>query len=233
MRPDTSTAKSASPHKRRLLPLLLGGLLIAGFAAVFSWWQHYKTTPAYSLALLVDAAQRNDAAALDRIIDMDKVVDNFVPEVAQQATGGYASNVATLLRRQVQSLAPGVMATVKQIIRDEIRQQIQELAAYSAAKPFLLTAIAMPYAVNITENGDTAKATMNTKDHQVELRMERYADGHWRIISLRDDMLAARIVDNIVKALPGTGSQLEQEIRKQLRGKLPVTPPDFPLFSDK
>ena len=219
-------------HKRRWLGLILGGLLITGFAAVFIWWQHYKTTPAYSLALLVDAAQRNDSAAFDRIIDMEKVIDNFVPHLAQRATGGLASDLATSLRTQLQSLAPGVMSSVKQLISDEIRKRIDEVAAHSGAKPFLLTALAMPYIVNITKNGDMAKATINTDDYQLELLMERSESGAWRVISMRDDALAARIFNDILKDLPGSGSQLDRAIRKQLRN-LPGTLPKLPVLSDK
>lgn len=226
-------AVGASTHKGRWLLLILNGLLIAGFAAAFIWWQHYKTTPAYSLALLVDAAQRNDTAALDRLIDLDKVVDNFLPEVAQKASGGYASDVATLLRGQVQSLAPGVMARVKQIIKEEIRKQIDELAGASRARPFLLTALAMPFEANISESDRNAKATINTGDHQVELSMEPGEAGHWRVISLRDDALAARIVDNILKDLPGSLSPLNQEMRKQLRENLPGKLRKLPLLSDR
>jgi hypothetical protein len=226
-------AKGAALRKGRWLLLILGGLLIAGFAAFFIWWQHYKTTPAYSLALLVDAAQRNDTAALDRLIDLDKVVDNFVPEVAQKATGGYASDVATLLRDQLQSLAPRVVASVKQIIKEEIRKQINELAGASSARPFLLTALAMPFEANISQSDKTAKATMNTGDHQVELTMEPGDAGHWRVISLRDDALAARIVNNIVKDLPGSLSPLNQEMRKQLRENLPGKLRKLPLLSDR
>lgn len=219
-------------HKRRWLGLILGGLLITGLAAVFFWWQHYKTTPAYSLALLVDAAQRNDAAAFDRIIDIEKVIDNLVPQLAQRATGGLASGLATSLRTQLESLAPGVMARVKQIVREEIRKQINELAGSSGARPFFLTALAIAFETSISEKDDTAKATIHTGDHQVELLMERREGGPWKVVSLRDDALAARIVNDIVKDLPGSGSQLEQEMRKQLRG-LPGTLPNPPLFSDK
>jgi hypothetical protein len=219
-------------HKRRWLGLILGGLLITGFAAVFFWWQHYKTTPAYSLALLVDAAQRNDAAVFDRIIDMEKVIDNFVPQLAQRATAGLASDLATSLRRQLESLAPGIMASVKQIVRDEIRKQINELAGSSGARPFFLTALATLFETNISEKDDTAKATINTGDHQVELLMERREGGPWKVVSLQDDALAARIVNEIVKDLPGWGSQLDQEMRKRLPD-LPGTLPKLPLLSDK
>ena len=218
------------PHYLRWLALIFGGLLLIGFAAGFFWWQHYKTTPAYSLALVVDAAQRNDGAAFDRLIDMEKVVDNFMPQVAQTAAGGLVSDFARALRTQIQSLAPGVMASVKLTIKEEIRKRINELAGSSSGRPFFLTALAIPFKANISESDGTAKATLNTEGHQVELSMERIDGSHWKVISLRDDALAARIANNIVKDLPGSGSQLDKEMRKQLRENLPGTLPKLPLL---
>jgi hypothetical protein len=214
-------------HLLRWVSLILAGLLIIGAAAGFFWWQHYKTTSAYSLALVVDAAQRNDSAALDRLIDMEKVVDNLMPQVAQTATGGLASDFASGLRIQLQSLAPGIMASVKQTIKEEIRKRINELAGPAGARPFFLTALAIPFKANISESNGTAKASINTVDHKVELSMERIDGNHWRVISLRDDALATRIANNIVKDLPGSGSQLDKEVRKQLQEnlrKLPLLP---------
>ena len=214
-------------HWLRWVSLILAGLLIIGAAAGFFWWQYYKTTPAYSLALVVDAVQRNDGAAFDRLIDMEKVVDNLMPQVAQTATGGLASDFASGLRTQLQSLAPSVMASVKQTIREEIRKRINELAGSAGARPFFLTALAMPFKANISKRDETAKVSINTGDDQVELSMERIDGSHWRVISLRDDALATRIANNIVKDLPGSGSQLDKEMRKQLQEnlrKLPLLP---------
>ena len=44
-------------------------------AGAFLSWHHYQTTPTYSLALLVDAAQRNDMPDVDKVMDTDKIVD--------------------------------------------------------------------------------------------------------------------------------------------------------------
>jgi hypothetical protein len=222
----TNTGKT---HIRRWLASILIGLFIIAFAAGFAWWQHYKTTPAYSLALLVDAAQRNDAAAFDELIDMDKVVDNFTPQVVDAVTGGVAAELAGSLRVQLQALAPGVLATVKQTIKEEVRKRINELAGSSGARPFLLTALAIRFKVNISESNKTAKATIDTGSDGVELFMERSDDSSWRIISLRDDALATRIARDRVKGLPGLELQLDKEMRKQLPERLP----ELPRFRDK
>jgi hypothetical protein len=217
-------------HKLRWAGLILGGLLLVAFAASFFWWQQYKTTPAYSLALVVDATQRNDGEAFDRVVNMDKVVDNFLPQVAQTATGGLASDVVASLRTQLQSLAPGVMAAVKQDIKEEIRKRINEVAGSSGARPFFLTALAIPLKADISESDETAKATINSGAHQVELTMERLDGGYWRVIALRDEALAGRIANNIVKYLPGSGSQLDKQMRKQLQENLPETLRKLPLL---
>src|SRR5205814_2825081 len=61
---------------------IIMGIVIVGIAAgAYFWWQHYKAQPGYALALLVDAAQRNDNEEVDRILDMDKVNDNYVGDV--------------------------------------------------------------------------------------------------------------------------------------------------------
>lgn len=203
-------------HIWRWLALILVGLFITAFAAGFAWWQHSKTTPAYSLALLVDAAQRNDAAAFDEVIDTDKVVDNFSAQVVDAVTGGVASELARSLRVQLQSLPPSVLASVKQTIKEEVRKRIIELAESSGARPFFLTALAIRFKVNISESNGTAKATIETGSDQVELFMERSDDTHWRVVSLRDDALAARIARNTLKDLPGSGLQLEKELLKQV-----------------
>ena len=224
-------SRTKKAHKLRWLILILGALLLIGFAAGFFWWQHYQTTPAYSLALVVDAAQRDDRAAFDRLIDMEKVVDNFMPQLVQTATGGLASDFATALRTQLRSLAPGMMASVKQTIQEEIRKRINELAGSAGARPFFLMALAMPFKANISDRNGTAKVSINDGDHQVELSMERIEGNFWRVISVRDDALATRIASNIMKDLPGSGSQLDKEMRKQLQGNLPETlrkPPPLP-----
>jgi hypothetical protein len=40
----------------------------------------------------------------------------------------------------------------------------------------------------------------------------------WKIVAVKDDALAASIVDEIARNLPAIGSQLEDEIRRNLPG---------------
>ena len=92
-----SGVANAPSRKWRWIFLILVGLLIVISTGLFVWWQHYQTTPAYTLALLVDAAQQNDGKAFDQIVDMDKVVDNFVSQMGQ-TTGGISEGFARTVR---------------------------------------------------------------------------------------------------------------------------------------
>jgi len=209
------------------LVLLIIGVLVCGYF----WWQSYKSKPAYSLALLVDAVQRNDTAAFDQIVDTDKIVDNFVPQVTDKALGRYSSALTGPLRSQIESLVPTLMPGIKQKVHEEVVAQVKELSARAEGKPFILVAIGMPYIVDIKEDKDTAKVGVTLKDRPVTLTMERNGE-RWKIVSVTDETLAARIVDDIAKDLPAVGSQLEKEVRKNLKKNLPGGLPNVPLLND-
>jgi uncharacterized membrane protein len=209
-----------------LIILLVLGVLLAGLAAGgYFYWQSYKTRPAYTLALLVDAAQRNDQAAFDQLVDTNKIVENFVPQVTEKALGRYASALTGPLRKQVEQLVPKLMPGVKQTVRNEVTRHVKELSERAGNWPFAIVALAVPYAVGIKEDGDTATVDVTLKDRPVQLTMQRNGE-LWKVVAVRDDALATRIVDDIAKNLPAIGSELEREIRKNL----PAGVPNIPLL---
>jgi hypothetical protein len=202
----------------RILALGCLGLVVIflGLAAGgFFWWQNYKTKPAYSLALLVDAVQRGDEAAFNDLVDTDKVVENFVPQVTEKAIGRYAAALTAPVRKQVEALVPKLLPGIKAQVREEVSKKIKELAGRAEGKPFFLIALGMPYVVDVKEEGDTANVMATLKDRQVELTMVR-VESRWRIVAVKDDVMASQLVDRIVKDLPAIGSDLEKQIRKNL-----------------
>ena len=218
------SATQKSSGLNRLL-LLLGGLVIVALVVCFVAWQYYKTTPSYTLALVVDAAQQNDRAAFDRVVDLDRVIDNFVTQSAQDSGVGLTTQAVTSVREQLQTFTPETSAAVKENVKEEILNRIRELAG-PASRPFLVTALAIPFVAEIDKTGDSAKVRTN-RLAEVELTLERRAGGNWQVTSLRDQALARLFMRGIVKELPRSPLEVEQ-IHKQLQA-LPEILPQLPL----
>ncbi len=200
-----------------IVAIVLGVLLAGLIAGGYFYWQSYKTRPAYSLALLVDATQRNDQPVFDQIVDIDKIVENFVPQVTEKAIGQYAAALTAPIRKQVEQLVPKLLPGVKQKVRDEVSKHVKEMSARAGNMPFPLVALGVPYVVGIKEEADAATVDVTLKDRPVQLTMQRNGE-QWKIVAVKDDALAASIVDEIAKNLPAIGSELENEIRRNLPG---------------
>lgn len=218
------------PSRRRRLWLIPVGLVIVGLIVFFAWWQHFKTTPAYALALVVDASRQNDRAAFDRVVDLDRVIDNFiVAQGAQDSAIGLTSATVTSVRMQFQSLAPETTAVVKEAVRAEIRNRINELAGSSRARPFVATALAIPFVTEINQTGESAQVRIN-RTAEVELIMQRRGGSNWQVTSIRDQELARLVVRGIIKQLPQSESEFEKQMGKQLRTLPEKLPPQLPLL---
>jgi hypothetical protein len=212
----------------------LVGALICALAGVAVWWQQYKKSPAYALALVVDAAERNDAAAFDEVFDTNRVVDTFIPQVTEKAVGRYASSLLTdSTRRRVESLVPQLMPGISEIVRDQMMRRVRTLAASAAGKPFPLVALAMPRLFKIEEAGDTAKAARDEGGAAIELTLARDRSGRWKVVAVKDASLAANFVEQIAKDLPSISAPVEKEIRRQLDKTFPEGLPDLPLLNNK
>jgi hypothetical protein len=199
----------------KIIALLLVLIVIGALVGGYFWWRHYQSQPAYSLALLVDAAQRNDGAEIDRLLDLDKITTDFVAQVKARVPG------SSLLSAQVeQNLTPKLKPTV----RDELIKEVQRLTERAAGKPFPLVALAVPYFVEIKQAGNTATAEMKLEDQQIKLTMQADAAGRWQTVAIQDDKLAELIADSVKKNLPKSPSQWQDALEKQLKGLSLPTP---------
>ena len=199
----------------KLIALLLVLVIIGALVGGYFWWRHYQSQPAYSLALLVDAAQRNDGAEIDRLLDLDKITTDFVTQVKARVPG------SSLLPAQVeQTLTPKLKPTV----RDELIKELQRLTARAKGKPFPLVALAVPYFVDIKQNGNAASAEMKLEDQQIRLTMQADPTSRWQTVAIQDDKLADLIADSVKKNLPKSPSQWQDALEKQLKGLSLPTP---------
>lgn len=206
-----------SPRGRRRLGIAAGALALValGLAVIFySWYSGYRSSPVYSLALLADAAGRNDRQSIDALLDTDGVTRGLVPQVkakvAERAapTEGGPQPIPAGVRRYVEQNAAVLVPGARDAVREAVVASVRQGAAEKVdGYPFFAAAVAARFAVDeVREEGDVATVTFKQNDRPVELMMQRSGSlGHWRIISIRSDELAERIADNLARGLPALG----------------------------
>ena len=186
-------------------------IVIAILAGAFIWWRTFQSSPAYSLALLTHAAQREDIQTVDTVLDSEKVTNDFVFQKRQRT----ASRVINSLLSNQTDPASVLPPKLKQTVHDQVVREIQRLTEPAAGKPFLLIALATPRFVQIEQEHDTARALINIKDEHVQLTMQA-AGNRWRVVAIQDDRLAQLIADGIRRNLATSGTQIEDEIHKRV-----------------
>jgi hypothetical protein len=183
-------------------------LMVLGVVAVgvggFLWWRNYQTKPAYSLALIIDAAQRDDMESFKKQIDNDAIARNLIADVSKQAATRYGIALNENLQKQIDTLIPTLLPKLKATIEEEVAKEIKEFASKSEPKPFILVALAVPSLVTITAEGDKARAVAPMPNRTIELGLQRDGD-LWKVTEFKDEVLLQRVVDNVMKDLPAIG----------------------------
>ncbi len=203
-----------------IIAVVLAVIIVGAAVGGIYGWRHYQTQPAYSLALLVDAAQRNDGAEIDRLLDMDKITADFVAQVKARVPGASTlpAQADQALPAQADQAFANLSPKLKPTARDELIKEVQRLTEQANGKPFAIVAIAVPYFVNIKQDGNTASAETKLQDEQIKLTMQADAAGGWQIVAVQDDKLAELIADSVRKNLPKAPSQWQDELERQLKG---------------
>jgi hypothetical protein len=215
---STSTGQATAARKRSLLKTVAITVLItfvtvavaAGMGS-YLYWQHLKTTPQYSLALMIDAAKRDDAAKVGELVDIDAVVDDFLPQITGKAIELYGRNLPPDTLQRVARIAAPVMPAVKDRARDELPGAIRQKTAAFGDVPFAAMVLGADTYLDIKVEGERATVRSKVPEHDFEVRMVRTGD-LWKIAGVRDEELATRIAQRVGQeilaiAVNGTGSK--------------------------
>ena len=204
---DVEQARAAAQARgrrgRRALPvaaLVAAGVVLAALAGAYLWWQSYKKGPAYSLALLVEAARRDDLPAVESLIDADAVAQGFIPQVIEKLTGAGAP-LPPDARARVTAALPQLLPRVRETVREEVAQGVKAAAAGAGDASFIVLALGIPRAADIREAGDSATATFNREGKQTELALRRSGE-RWKVVNVRDDELAGGIAQRLAASIP-------------------------------
>ena len=198
--------------KRRRWPRVLGilALLVLLFvvvAAVGGYFlvRRYQSSPTYALALIFDAAQRNDTAEFQKRINDEEIAKNMTTAISQKAAARYGQAINSSMQQKIDSSMLSLLPRVKQTVNDEFLNTMKAFAAAPEQRSFISIVGAVQSMMTVTTNGDSAKATGKMAGHDIELGMRRDADG-WKVIDVKDDLIVQRVVDSVMKDLPAIGS---------------------------
>jgi hypothetical protein len=180
----------------KILGVALGLILVVSAVGGYFYWQNLKKTPQYSLALIVDAARRDDQKAIDELIDTNAAVDDFMPQITNKAVELYGRNLPPATLAKVAQIAAPVMPVVKQRARTEIPNLIREKTKKFESVPFWAIVIGADRFLDITQETDKAFVKSKMLDRPLELTLKRNGN-KWQVIGLKDEELAKRIAEKI------------------------------------
>ena len=210
---EQATAAAKLPKRKRrrwprvlavLLLLVVIGVVAAGVGG-FLLWRRYQSTPTYTVALILDAAQRNDVAEFQKRIDEDEIAKNVAASVNQKAAARYGYALNSSIQQQIDGAMPALLPRVKQAVRDEFFNSVKAFAAAPEKRSFISILAAVRSVLTITEQGDSAEAKGTLAGNNIELTMRRDAD-RWKVTDIKNDAIVQRIVDSIMSELPAIGN---------------------------
>lgn len=199
-----------------VLVLIAGGVVGGGYL----WWRHYQNSPAYTLAILADAAQRNDTATVDGILDTDKVCEDFISQVRQHAGGSVASAIGSVWPTQANSALQTLSPRLKQTVHDEMVKELKRVTEPAKGKPFVLLALGIKRFADLREENNVAQVKVDINDEHLQLTMmpaTQPGGARWRVTAVQDDKMVKQITDEMTQSLPATaGSEVQDQLRKQV-----------------
>ena len=184
--------------KRKSLIILTVVLAAAGCALIggLICWQTLKGSPQYSLALLVDAAKRDDQAAVAALIDSDAVVEGLLPQVVEKAVEIYGRGQPDVVIQRAMRVAEPLMPAAKQKARAELPGLIRRETAKFGDVSFPLMVLGASRYLQIRIDGDKAIVKRKGTDQNLEVTMVR-AGNDWKITAVRDEQMAREIAKRI------------------------------------
>lgn len=191
-----------APRRSRLkkvLSILLATvavIAIVGASGFYLYWQSLKTTPQYSLALIVNAAEKNDQTTVNHLVDIDSVVDDFLPQITDRAVELYGRGMPQDIIQRVARIAAPVMPAIKDRARDELPGAIKQKTSEFGYVPFEAMVLGAEHYLDIQIRGDDATVKSLIPEQELEVKMRRDGD-LWKIVAVKDDKLATAIAQRV------------------------------------
>lgn len=184
----------------KIFAVLVLLFVVIGGVGGFFYWQHLKTTPRYSLALLVDAARQNDQNKIDELVDTNAVVEDFLPQITEKAVELYGRGLPEDVLKKVTKVAAPLMPAVKQRARAELPELIRSKTKKFDGIPFWAIAVGASRYLDINQIGNKAFIKSKLEGRQLEIEMKKNGD-LWQVVAVKDEALAQQIAQKIGKEI--------------------------------
>lgn len=196
--------------------LIVVGVLLVLLLGSYIWYQGFKQSPPYSLALLLDAAQHDDVQAVETLIDADQIAQGFIPQVIDNLAGS-GSQLPPQARASLTATLPTLLPRVRETMRDEIARAMKGIGQNESSNlPFFVKALGVRQMATVIERGDAATVNVKAGERPVELSMRR--DGErWKLVTVKDPQLASDIATRLAASLPAAAPPPQNQPRRKGR----------------
>jgi hypothetical protein len=168
-------------------------LVIALSAVAAAAMLALRTRPQYSLAMMVAEAHVPGGHGVERYVDVDSVVDTFIPQVRDKAVELYGRGISADTIARFERLAEPLKPMVRERAKTEVRSVLKEDTVRFKRYPSILLAAGIWWRTSEVADGDRSVVTVSDPSvGRVELVMVR-ADSRWRIVEVRHPMLAEKV----------------------------------------
>jgi hypothetical protein len=177
-------------------------LFLTLLAAVggFLYLRSFSGTPQYALAEIVDAARDRDNKRIEERLDVDAVVDDFVPQITSQAVELYGRGLPSDVLKKAEIAAARVIPVIKQRARAELPELLRKKTRKFERVPFWILVIGADRYLDIETKDGTAIVRGRQNDRDLELHM-REENGLWKVVAVRDEELARKVAEKIGQEL--------------------------------
>ena len=198
--------------------LVVAAVLLVLLVGSYMWYQGFKKSPPYSLALLLDAAQHDDVRAVETMIDADQIAQGFVPQVIENLAGA-GTQLTPQARASLTATLPALLPRVRETMRDEIARALKGVGQNESANlPFFAKAVGVRQMATVVERGDAATVNVKAGDRPVELSMRREGE-RWKLVAVKDPQLASDIAARLAASLPAAPPPPPQQNQPRRRGR--------------
>ncbi len=181
-------------------PFLLAIIVVTSLFVVLGvgfllYYQSLKDTPQYSLALIVDAAKRDDKATVNELIDINAVVDDFMPQIFKKAVELYGRGMPDAVVQKIGQIAEPIMPAIKDRARDQLALVIRDRTEQFGDVPFFTMVLGADRYLDVEILGDTA--TVKSKTSRPFVLIMRKSGERWKVVGIRDEQLATDIARSV------------------------------------